>query len=290
VTDPLEALESWVTEKRGRGFWHPEAGHGVIGVTHDDLDELEPIIQQLKEEKQTFLDNHDALVADIVDERNATVSALRFSEREWRDKAQDKIAEVEAWEKAELTTILDARAENERLEAEVEKQKSMQEQAWDEVESLRAEQQKDYAGMREFQLRFIGADQERRELRAERERYREALEVADRELGFVYEELQWATTLAAHDVVRHALQASSPKEDEYVDPGPDPQHVDREWLEGISKTRSREVAKDSDTPHITDQTKQPRTSGTGQNHEVDLVAKDSDTPDWSPRNYETEPR
>jgi hypothetical protein len=55
---------------------------------------------------------------DILHALEAEVAALRFSEREWKDKALDKIAEVEQWEQAELATIRDLTAERDELLAE----------------------------------------------------------------------------------------------------------------------------------------------------------------------------
>ena len=67
MTDPLEALEALVEK------WRYDSSYLSL-VRQQCADELEPIIQRLR----------------------AQFVALKFNEREWRDKAQDKIAEVES--------------------------------------------------------------------------------------------------------------------------------------------------------------------------------------------------
>jgi hypothetical protein len=91
MTDPLEALESLVAAQRReaqrfRGF-ATKNGDEAAEALDALADELEPIIQQLLTERDELRRSRDAA--------SALAASFRFSEREWRDKAQDKIAEVE---------------------------------------------------------------------------------------------------------------------------------------------------------------------------------------------------
>ena len=109
MTNPLEALESLVASKR------EHADRVYVGdgnqrdhnrIVHEFCDELDLIIQDFKNVgggslNRAMLATSEARHAENValaevKRLTADLVAARFSEREWRDKAQDKIAEVES--------------------------------------------------------------------------------------------------------------------------------------------------------------------------------------------------
>ena len=192
MTDPLEALESLVAELdhvSTKPFRDAVSGTLVQHYVH----QLEPIIQQLKEREEALTKRDEKLVAEV--------HAAKFSEREWRDKAQDKIAEVEGLE-SRLDDCDDQAIEMVKLR--------------EQVESLRAERERLNSELTEC---YLGIGQNA----AERERYREALEGMT--VGFDLnptmlgqnESFDWPDYLLRfRDYVqaqaRAALQASSPKD------------------------------------------------------------------------------
>src|SRR4029079_8881131 len=82
--DALSSLESLMKEWRGRGFWHPEEGHEVIGVSLRDLDELEPIIQQLKDSMAAMGPTDDEARAMLHDAL-VEVESLRAERERYRE-------------------------------------------------------------------------------------------------------------------------------------------------------------------------------------------------------------